>query len=315
MKIGIIGPGALGCLFAARLFPAVNDQNKLLLIDHRASRAEMLNRQGIIYESDGQRNQVHIPIFCEPDKAGHCDVIFSCVKAHDLAKSLEFISPLLRPSTLFIFLQNGISHLRYDDKKLLQAIPVFATSSEGATLLNSGHVRHAGRGETSLGFLSPQEPKAGKKLQSISDILQKCRISNIVSNNMRSRLWAKLFVNVGINGLTAIYGRTNGQLLTSCAARGKLKRLVKEAEQVARALNIQIQEDPVAVTLNVCRQTARNISSMLQDVQNRRPTEIDAINGAISCLGKKVNIPTPLNDEIIDQVKTIEKQYNEHQES
>ena len=315
MKIAIIGPGALGCLFAAKLFPAVNEQNKLLLIDHRASRAEILNRQGIIYESDAHRSQVHIPVSCEPDTAGHCDVLFSCVKAHDLAKSLEFISPLLRPSTLFIFLQNGISHLHYDDRKLLQAIPVFATSSEGATLLGPGHVRHAGKGQTSLGFLSPQEPKAGENLQSISDILQKHGINNTVSKNMLSRLWAKLFVNVGINGLTAIYGRTNGQLLTSCAARGKLKRLVKEAEQVAHALNIQIQEDPVTATLNVCKQTARNISSMLQDVRNHRPTEIDAINGAISCLGKKVNIPTPLNNEIIDQVKTIEKQYNEHQKS
>ncbi len=315
MNIGIIGPGALGCLFAARLFPTVEDQHKLLLIDHRASRVEILNRQGIIYESDGHRKQIHIPVSGKPDIAGHCDVIFSCVKSYDLAKSIEFINPLLSPSTLLIFLQNGISHLCYDDRKVLQAIPVFATSTEGATLLAPGHVLHAGRGQTSLGFLSPQEPKAGEKLLNIVDIMQNCGFKTILSKNMLRRLWAKLFINVGINGLTTIYGRTNGQLLTSCAAREKLKKLVKEAEQVAHALNIQIQEDPVSATLNVCKQTARNISSMLQDIRNHRPTEIDAINGAISCLGKKVNIPTPLNDEIIDQVKTIEKRYNEHQKS
>lgn len=313
MKIGIIGPGAIGCLFAAKLFPAVDEHGEILLIDHRASRAERLNRQGIILESDGHRKQIHIPVTCEPDNIGQCDIIFSCVKSHDLSKSLEFINPLLSPSTLFIFLQNGISHLRYDDKNILLAIPAFATSSEGATLLGPGHVRHAGKGQTSLGFLSPQDPEAGERLQDIADMLQNCGISAIVSTNMQTRLWEKLFINVGINGLTAIYGRTNGQLLTSCAARGKLKRLVKEAEQVARGLNIQIKEDPVAATIKVCKQTARNISSMLQDIRNQRPTEIDAINGAISCLGKKVNIPTPLNDDIIRQVKTMEKQYDEHQ--
>ena len=315
MKFGIIGPGALGCLFASRLFPVVNSQNRLLLIDHSTSRAETLNRQGVTYESDGVKNQIRIPVSCEPDSIGHCDVLFSCVKSHDLENSLEFINPLLSPSTLLIFLQNGISHLRYNDEQLLQAIPVFATSSEGATLLGPGHVRHAGTGQTVLGFLSPQEPKAVKRLQNITDILQHCGISSIVSKNMLSRLWAKLFVNVGINGLTAIYGRTNGQLLTSCAARGKLKHLVEEAEQVARALNIQINEDPVTATLNVCKQTARNTSSMLQDVRNHRPTEINAINGSISRLGKKVNIPTPMNDQIIDQIKIIEEQYDKHQES
>lgn len=311
MKISIIGPGALGCLFAAKLFPVVSEQDKVLLIDHSAARTERLNHQGITYESGGHRQQLPIPVSCNPESIGPCNILFSCVKSHDLAKSLEFIRPLLTPATLVIFLQNGISHLRYDDKNLLQAIPVFATSSEGATLLCPGHVRHAGKGQTSLGFMSPQETEAHEKLQNIANILRKGSISTIVSHNILSRLWAKLFINVGINGLTAIYGRTNGQLLTSCTARGKLKRLVKEAEQVARGLDIPIKEDPVAATLNVCRKTAQNISSMLQDIRNQRPTEIDAINGAISRLGRKTNIPTPLNDEIIHQIKTMEKQYNE----
>ncbi|MEA3466901.1 MAG: 2-dehydropantoate 2-reductase [Thermodesulfobacteriota bacterium] len=315
MKIGIIGPGALGCLFAAKLFPAVNEQDEILLIDHRPARADKLNDQGILYESDAGRHQIHIPVSSRPEKVGKCDILFSCVKSYDLEKSIEFTAPLLAPSTLFIFLQNGISHLQYDDKNMLQAIPAFATSSEGATLLAPGHIRHAGKGQTFLGFLSSKGEENNKRLHTITDILQNGGIDSAVSEDIQTRLWAKLFVNAGINGLTAIYNRTNGQLLTSCAARGKLKRLVREAEQVALALGIQLEEDPVAATLNVCKRTARNISSMLQDVRNHRPTEIDSINGAISRLGKKVTIATPLNNEIISQIKTIEKKYDEYQKS
>ncbi len=313
MKIGIIGPGALGCLFAAKLFPAVNEQDEILLIDHRPARADKLNDQGILYESDAGMQQIHIPVSSRPETIGQCDILFSCVKSYDLEKSIEFTTPLLAPSTLLIFLQNGISHLQYDDKKMLPAIPAFATSSEGATLLAPGHIRHAGRGQTFLGFLSPKGEEPHQRLQAITGILQSGGITSTVSEDIQTRLWAKLFVNVGINGLTAIYNRTNGQLLTSCAARGKIKRLVREAEQVARTLDIQIDEDPVTATLNVCKRTARNISSMLQDVRNHRLTEINAINGAICHLGKKINIATPFNEQIISQVKTLEKEYDKHQ--
>lgn len=311
MKIAIIGPGALGCLFATRLFLAADEQDDILLIDHRPPRADSLNSQGILYESDSTRQTIALPVSSTPEAVNTVDVLFSCVKSYDLKKSLTFAAPLLSPSTLLIFLQNGISHLKYDNKQL-DAIPVFGTSSEGATRLAPGHIRHAGSGHTYLGFLSPQRTTVRKRLQKLTDILQNSGISSSVSTDIHSRIWAKLFVNVGINALTAIHNLPNGELLSLAALRDTSKRLVKEAEQVALASGITIKEDPVAATFTVCKRTAHNISSMLQDIRNQRPTEIDAINGAISCLGRQVAIATPLNDEITSQIKTIEKSYNEH---
>ncbi len=309
MRIGIIGPGALGCLFAARLFLAGNEQDEILIIDHRAERAAELNKQGILYESDTGTERCAIPVSAAPESIGHLDVLLSCVKTHDLKESLQFATPLLGPDTLLLFLQNGIGHLEYGEQKLLPAVPVYATSSEGATSLAPGHIRHAGRGHTYLGFLSPGNKAEDERLQLLAARLKKSGIDSSVSSDIQTRLWEKLFVNVGINGLTGVYNRTNGQLLTSCAARGKLKGLVREAENVAKAMGIAIEGDPVAATLTVCKRTSRNISSMLQDIRSRRPTEIDAINGAVSRLGKENNVATPLNDELIAQIKTIEKRY------
>ncbi|MCF8055311.1 MAG: 2-dehydropantoate 2-reductase [Desulfocapsa sp.] len=310
MRIAIIGPGALGCLLACRLSCASGKQSDVLLIDHRPERAKLLDEQGIVCESDGEKHRISLPVSSTPEHATPPDILFFCVKSHDLEESLTFVAPLLSPAGLIIFMQNGITHLDLEHADWLQGIPVFATSSEGATLLEPGHIRHGGSGHTHFGFLTPRSKPENERLQVLTALLQKGKIAASVSNDIRSRLWAKLFVNVGINALTAIYSRTNGRLLTSLDTLSKLKTLVKEAEQVARASGITIKEDPVAATITVCERTAVNTSSMLQDIRNCRPTEIDSINGAISRLGKELNIATPANDAVIAQIKTIEAGYN-----
>jgi 2-dehydropantoate 2-reductase len=312
VKIGIIGPGALGCLFAAKLFLTASEQNEIMLIDHNPDRAAMLNEQGIFFESDGIKQNLAIPISGRLEEIGHIDVLFSCVKSHDLEQSLSFAAPLLTDSTLLIFLQNGIGHLAFEKREDISAIPVFATSSEGATLLAPGHTKHAGKGRTYLGFLSQQPQTHEKYLLQLTNILQKADIDCRIPNDILSRLWAKLFVNVGINALTAIHNLPNGQLLASSAILDRMKQLVKEAERVALASEISIKENPVDTTIRVCQQTAQNISSMLQDVRKHRVTEIDSINGMISRLGREKDVATPLNDAIITQVKNIEKKYHEH---
>jgi 2-dehydropantoate 2-reductase len=309
VRIGIIGPGALGCLFAARLYLSVNEQDEILLIDHRAQRAAELNRQGILYESDTGTERCPILVSSSPKSVGRLDALLCCVKSHNLEQSLQFVAPLLDPSTLLLFLQNGIDHLKYGEQKLLPAVTAYASSSEGATCLAPGHIRHAGKGHTTLGFLFPGNRADDEKLEQLATTLRNANLESSVSTDIRTRLWGKLFINVGINALTAVYNRTNGQLLTSCAARSRIKTLVREAENVAIAGGITIEEDPVAATLKVCKHTGRNISSMLQDIRNLRATEIDTINGAISRLGRENGVPTPLNDEVIVQVKKLEERY------
>ncbi len=304
MRIAVIGPGALGCLFATKLYSAA-EHDSILLIDHRPDRAKLLNQQGIICESENCSETFAVPVFHDPATIPAVDIIFSCVKSYDLQTSLQFLKPLLSPSTLFIFLQNGISHLQDNESVKLGAIPVFGSSSEGATRLGIGHIRHAGSGHTTFGFLNEQKTHTKARLQKLLSLLQKSGFASSVSDDIRARLWDKLFVNVGINGLTALENCSNGQLLESNRTRKKLILLVREAESVAKAQGIAISKDPVEATLAICKSTAKNISSMLQDVRNRRPTEIESINGAVSTIGKRCNIPTPENDRLLTEIRKI----------
>jgi 2-dehydropantoate 2-reductase len=88
-----------------------------------------------------------------------------------------------------------------------------------------------------------------------------------------------------------------------------LAAAVREGEVIATALGINLPEDPLAMTLDVCRKTALNLSSMLQDINSKRSTEIDSINGAIVAAGRKLAIPVPVNQELVRRVKEIERSY------
>ncbi len=130
-----------------------------------------------------------------------------------------------------------------------------------------------------------------------------------ITDNPLTYIWAKLFVNVGINALSAIHLCPNGQLLESDSVKQLMEKAVREAELIARAKEIQVEGDPVAETFKVCALTAQNISSMHQDVLQKRPTEIDAINGAIVNEGERMGIATPVNAELVREIRQIEESY------
>lgn len=312
MRIILVGPGALGCLLASRLASVDYKGNgppvTVALLDHNPDRAGLLRAQGITLEAEDSQHR-HIPVFSNPAAAGPADILLFCVKSPALRSCLENCRGLISDQSLVVFLQNGIDQIEIATEARLPAEPAVAVTSEGATLLAPGHVLHAGRGMTRIGFLNPPATRQQHLLQELLEMLHRAGLEVEHSSDIRRRLWDKLLINAGINPLTALYNRTNGQILTSCAARGRLKKIIEEGEAVARASGITISDNPVQAATAVCKKTARNISSMLQDRRNKRPTEIGAINGAIVRAGKRVGIPTPLNEEVVAQIREMEQTY------
>jgi len=120
-----------------------------------------------------------------------------------------------------------------------------------------------------------------------------------------------LIVNVGINAITAITRLKNGQLPRFQETLVLIEEAVKEAATVAEAKNVTLPyADPLRRVLEVCSATSDNVSSMLQDVLNKRPTEIDSINGAVVREGKALGIPTPINRTLQSLVRVIQKSYS-----
>jgi 2-dehydropantoate 2-reductase len=311
MKIAIIGPGALGTLLAASLAIKSNPNNPLdlWLLDHKPERAQLLNKQGLILEKGDQQLKCEIQATTDPNEIGPTDIIFLCVKYQDVTAGLQLAAKLSHSESLLVTMQNGIGHLEMLKAGKGSPAVVLGVTALGANLVSAGHVRHAGSGLTRIGFLKSASFARSLHLAKVCNLLNDCGMETAIVDEILDYIWAKLLINVGINALTAIHRCPNGQLLDSDDTRSMLTAAVQEGETVARAMQINLPGDPLAMTIDVCKKTAQNLSSMLQDIKNNRPTEIDSINGEIVAAGTKLGIPVPVNEELVRKIKEIEKAY------
>ncbi|GAB4346062.1 MAG: 2-dehydropantoate 2-reductase [Desulfobulbaceae bacterium] len=315
MRIVIVGPGALGSLLATRLAHCLEergtdegDAHDLQLLDYREERAAILREKGLLLEEEGRSSRCRVRVETDPETCAGCDVLFLCVKSTGVEGAVARLSPFLSPATLLIAMQNGIAHL--DVVRSLPCTGAVAVTSEGANMVAPGHVRHGGKGVTRIGIVDRSRQGDEARLPAMSRLLNEAGLETIIVDDPLKYVWEKLFVNVGVNALTAIYRCPNGELLRSQETLELMTAAVNEAVAVARALDIPVEGDPVRRTIEVCESTAKNLSSMYQDVHNRRRTEIDAINGAVVALGGKAGIPTPVNSDLVRRVKEIEETFS-----
>lgn len=308
MKIAIIGPGALGSLFAALL--AADETHDIWLLDHDALRAAKI--KGKLLLTKGKQEFCRfVSSSAEAKQIGPADIVLLTVKSRDVAKALEQAAPLCTVETSLICFQNGIGHLDTLSRANLPVSPAIGVTSMGASLIEYGHVCHGGEGLTIIGFPPPSPPPpALKRLDAVVSLFQQTGIAAKHVNNILDFVWSKLLVNAGINALTVIHDCENGKLLALADARRKMISTVKEGLIVAQALGITIDTDPVERTIQVCEATRNNISSMLQDARRKRPTEIDAINGALLQKAELLGIDLPVNRELVRLVKEIEASYS-----
>lgn len=307
MHVVVVGPGSLGSLLAVQLAPQLKiEGGALYLLDHNQKRAAELMRSGITLLKFGHQFTVHPAITADPAEISACDILLLCVKSGNVAKALHHAGSLITEKTLVVGLQNGMAHI--ETLRQSKGIAVAAVSSAGATLSAPGQVLFGGAGVTRFGLLSNGRDSS-KRLKNLVSLFNLAGLEALLFADIRPWLWEKLFVNVAINPLTAIHKRKNGQLLTSCSIRNIMKKAVSEAMAVAEANKIHVVDDPLALAFTVCRRTKNNTSSMLQDVLKEQPTEIEAINGHIVSEGKRLNIDTPVNADLVHQIRKIERSW------
>ncbi|MBU4176874.1 MAG: ketopantoate reductase family protein [Desulfurivibrionaceae bacterium] len=305
-RVAIVGPGALGCLLAASLGRIGVE---IRVLDHDSQRAGLLQHSGLTLEHGGRFEHFSIQATADPLRIGPVDLVLLCVKSPALLRSLPAILPLLTQNTLLLAWQNGIGHLPVLQEAELPCPVALAVTSLGAHLVGPGRVRFGGKGATSFGFLREAPEEAKPALQETAGLFRRAGLEVRVEEDIQAQVWNKLLVNVGINALTVIHDCENGALLGNSGALQLMGAAVREAAEVALAKGIAIAPDPVARTIAVCRATAANISSMLQDVRHTRQTEIGAINGAVLEEAMRLGIPAPVNAELFAAVRGMEQSY------
>ena len=306
MKIVIVGPGAMGCLFAAFLTKAKED---VWLLDKDKQRSLKINESGISLEGSSGSWQSKPKTTANPQDIGKADLVIICVKSFHTKIVIEQVKPLLGQETKILTLQNGIGNVEIISELAGEERVIAGVTNEGATLIDTGKIHHAGRGETIIGAIDGKTPVA---MRAIREVFNKAGFECKMSRDIKSLLWSKLIINVGINALSAITRLPNGKLTEYEGTKRILRDAVTEAARIAKRKRVKlIFDDPLAKVEAVCEGTQGNFSSMLQDVLRKKHTEIDFINGVIVRLGQELGIAVPTNKFLLDIIKTIESSYSQ----
>lgn len=302
MKIAIIGAGAMGSLFGGLLQEAGNEVH---LIDVWKEHVDAINENGLRIEGISGDRTVRLKAHNKASEAGSCELVIVFVKSTFTKAAISDSLSLIDENTAVLTLQNGLGNADILGEVVGPEKVIAGVTSFGSTLLGPGRVRHAGSGDTYIGALADMPDE---KVEEVAAVLSRSGIKTFCSKDVMSLVWNKLIVNVGINALTALTGLLNGELLEYEETEELLELAVEEAMEVAKVKGIKfIHEDPVAHVKEVARLTAANKSSMLQDMLNKKKSEVDFISGAVVREGRKTGVETPVNIVLTNLVKLKEK--------
>lgn len=299
-RIVVFGAGAIGSWLGALLSRASHDVTLVARPEHAA----VVAARGLTVSGKTEIAAARPKTVLRAQDAAVPDVLLLTVKAYDTKRAIHEMRPLVGARTAVISLQNGLGNVEaladaFDERQVFAGV-----TTHGVTFVEPGHVRHAGTGYFLVGSPYNQHERA----QELADIFRGAGLDAQRTTRVLGELWAKVVVNASINPLTAITGLPNGALLQVPALREVMQRTAEEAIDVAKADDAPLPDDDlVARARRVAELTATNKSSMLQDVERGKPTEIDAICGEVVARGVKHGIDTPVNLTLRALVKGIEE--------
>lgn len=301
MKIVVFGAGALGSFIGGVL-----SQKYDVTLIGRAAAVNAISKNGLkIFGKTELKAHPKIVSSVDALKTEAVDLIIVTVKSYDTRNIVEDLKKIIKVETRILSLQNGLDNEETLQKQLPKTKIVGGTTCHGITLVSPSEIFHAGTGETIIGELTG---KISPDIQQLNEIFNSVGIDTKVSDNIIGELWSKAAINASINPITAITGLKNGFLLKSPALTKILENTCQEVIDVAKASALKLpSQNVIERAKEVARKTAANKSSMLQDIENGKKTEIDSINGAIIKIGEKHGVNTPVNSVLFSIIKALEE--------
>jgi len=300
MKILVFGAGSVGSFIGGLL----SEKYDVTLLG-RKHHMDAIEANGLRMTGKTEK-LVHPKVWHSLGDLKDIDLIILTVKAHNTATAMNDMVPYIRDDTIVLSLQNGLDNVETIRRMMKKDGHILSgITSHGIRRGDDGHIHHAGHGETVIGETVPSGRGFAER---ITEMFNSAGIQTRVTQNICGEMWAKAIVNAGINPITAITGLSNGYLLKVPTLTALLERTCSEAIQVASAAKIRLPPcNIIEKTKDVARRTEENRSSMLQDIERGRRTEICSINGYIAEMGKRHGVDTPVNSTLTALVKGIEE--------
>jgi len=294
--VHVVGLGALGAIYASQLYKIDKHCVKVIVDEERLGRYQ----QGIVINGERYYFDLTVPKAEDP----MAELILVVVKGHHLPKAMEDIAPLVGEDTIILSLLNGITSedelsAKFGRSKVLHGFCVGTDS-----VRENGAVRFANSGRIVFGQYYPE---AAGKVEAVAELFSRARITFNVPEDIRREMWWKFMMNVGINQTSAVMRAPYGVFQTIPEARELLTAASREVLSIAEKEGVNLSEEDIAEFLRIIDTLSpTGKTSMLQDVEAGRKTEVESFALTVINLGKKHGIPTPVNDMLYRMIKVIE---------
>jgi 2-dehydropantoate 2-reductase len=299
MNIVIVGQGAIGLLWYHQLVK--NSANNVSLVC--SIRTKSAPEHTLFTTIKGHTDRKRL-IRANSEDLGNADIILVCVKSYHIESAVIALIQQISDSAAIILCHNGMGVLRHLPSLIQPCYTLLTT--HGSKVIKPFHARHTGLGHSDFGLISGSANIAiqGKIITTLSKALP----TLMLSNNIKEKQWLKLAINCVINPISAIDNVDNGELLNDKYAIS-IDKLLEEITALAAYEDIIFDLNELkAQVLAVAKKTAKNCSSMRSDILQKRPTEIDYINGYIVNLAKLAHLPVPENKKLTLQIKRLTAQ-------
>lgn len=306
MRIVIVGGGAIGRLFGSFL---IRGGNEITLIDTDRNTLGALQNKGIgLLEDDGEHpdNAESFPVQALGSAASlsAADLVLLLVKSQATVPAVKDVAHLVTDTCPLLCIQTGLDNLEAAQKIVPERNILLGITFMSGTALSDARVRKGALTKTYIGEL---DGAFSKRLEKISQVFNNCGIETQMVKQIIGRLWCKVITYAAINPVSAILMVPNGSLTSRTESITLMKRLLDEGRAVAEAHSIElVYPDLYELLFDACEKSANNLSSMLQDILNDLPTEIDAQNGAICRYAEERGIDVPTHRAMVELIKLLE---------
>lgn len=320
-RICVFGAGAIGGYVGARL--AMRAEADVSLVARGAHLAAM-KENGLTLKQDGETHVVRPTVTDDPRQLGPQDFIILTLKAHGLAGVIDQLIPLIGKDTAILFAQNGIPWWYfhgiggpYEGTRLESVDPggviwdrIGPERALGCVVWQAAEIEAPGVIAHHYGDRMPLGEPTGEKterVQLLSRLLTAAGVKSPVKPNLRNEIWLKLWGNLSFNPVSVLTLGTLQDLATDPGTRHVIRTMMEEARAVAETLGVTFAVD-ADERMDMAAKVGAHRTSMLQDVEAGRPTELDALLGVVIELGRIVGIGTPSLQLVYDLCKFRSRQ-------
>jgi 2-dehydropantoate 2-reductase len=306
VRVTIVGCGAVGSLFAANL--AQLDDVEVWAFDLDREHVAAINEHGLRLSGAGE---VVGKLRATTDAAELPPSDFGIVatKCMHTAPAIEATAAAFANCSV-CSVQNGVGN----EEVLAQHVErvIRGTTFPAGRVVEPGHVQWDVKGDTTIGPFEPR-PAPMADIEQLADACTRGGMPTQAVADARGPQWRKLIFNAATNPIGALTGLTHGRVVEDAGLRRLVSQLVDEGKAVAAAQGIELDADPEELIDHAARPDVAydHKASMLQDVEARRPTEIDYLNGGISRFGREQSVPTPMNDAVTALIKGLEASWRQ----